>query len=286
MIEEKNNYFTSNEIICAYEQIPDLLRTRYIITDYSTNKNDIRTCSLENLDLKNVKTVLELGCGYGFFVEKLYSRLHQDAKITGIDLVNNNREIYLHSIATTGYSGDFICDDAHIIQNFDSEMYDLIISSYSLYFFPYLIKELSRLLKKNGIFIAITHSKYSLHEIIELLPLCISQFSKIQIDEFHIQKLFSAFSLENGLSQLQPYFKTIEKISYANKIKFPFNSLNDCISYLNKKKNLIYKDISSFDPHDIVGIESCIEKKIFDFGKNNNGIELTKDDAIFRCFKC
>ena len=133
-----NSLYTTKEITKTYEQVHDLLLTRYIIKNYSTNKKDIRDVAIEGMNLKNVKTVLELGCGYGFFIEKLKGLLNDSAVVIGIDMVENNREPFLHSVASIQYKGEFITGRAEIIRKMPDESFDLIITSYSLYFFRIL----------------------------------------------------------------------------------------------------------------------------------------------------
>src|SRR5208283_926246 len=169
------NLYSPEDITRTYEQVHDLLLTRYIIKYYSKNKTDVRDVALEGLNLSKVRRVLELGCGYGFFIEKLKGLLHENAAIIGIDLVENNREPFLHSVASIQYKGEFITGSADIIKEMPESIFDLIIASYSLYFFPHLISDVARLLMPHGIFIVLTHSQNSLQEVIKYVVDCMRQ---------------------------------------------------------------------------------------------------------------
>jgi len=280
-----NNLYSQNDITSTYEQVHDLLLTRYIIKKYSSNKSDIRDVALTNLNCKSAKKVLELGCGYGFFIEKLKDRVHDSAVIIGIDMVENNREPFLHSVSSIQYKGEFISGNADIIKEMPGGSFDLIITSYSLYFFPHLIPDIARVLTPDGVFIAITHSKNTLKEAILFIRSCMKSVGSLDKEETVINKLFSAFSLEEGRSQLEKYFNRVERLDYANSMVFSAEHINDFIFYIQKKKNLIYKEVMELMPEKLDDIVQCVEQRIIDYTNTNRSIKLNKDDAVFRCFE-
>jgi ubiquinone/menaquinone biosynthesis C-methylase UbiE len=283
-----NGLYSSGEITKTYEQVHDLLLTRYIIKTYSTNKNDVRDVAIAGLNLKKVKRVLELGCGYGFFIEKLKGMLNDNAVIIGVDMVENNREPFLHSVASIQYKGEFITGRADIIKEMSNESFDLIITSYSLYFFPHLLSNISRILSPTGVFIVVTHSEKALREAIEVIKNCMRNIG-IHIEEDTIlNKLFYSFSIENGTEQLNKYFCRIEKLNYYNSVVFTYENINDCIFYIHQKKNLIYKEVIEKMPEKVVETEQCVERKIIEYTKKNGSMTLNKNDGIFRCYgpKC
>ncbi len=280
-----NDLYSRNDITKTYEQVHDLLLTRYIIKTYSLNKSDIRDIALNNLNCNKVKKVLELGCGYGFFIEKLKGRINEGAVIIGVDMVENNREPFLHSVSSIQYKGEFISGSADIIREMPQASFDLIITSYSLYFFPHLIPEIARVLAPDGVFIAVTHSKNTLHEAIHFIRSCINSIGSLDAKETVINKLFSAFSLEEGGYQLERYFNRVERLDYNNAMIFPADHINDFIFYIDKKKNLIYKEVMELMPEKMGDIIQCVDNKINEFVRANGTISLNKDDAVFRCFE-
>ena len=279
------NLYSPEDITRTYEKVHDLLLTRYIIKSYSTNKSDIRDVALDKLKINNVKKVLELGCGYGFFIEKLKGLLHDSAVIIGIDMVENNREPFLHSVASIQYKGEFITGNADIIKEMPKASFDMIITSYSLYFFPYLIPEISRILAHDGVFIAITHSKNTLQEVIQLITSCMKEFGINKQDESVINKLFLAFSGEEGKSQLEKYFNRVEKLDFKNSMVFPTDHLDDLIFYIEKKKNLIYKEVLDLMPKRLDDVHRCVESRIIEYSNRYGSMILNKDDAVFRCYQ-
>jgi SAM-dependent methyltransferase len=281
---KKENIYTKDEIERTYKEVHDLLVTKHIIKSYSTNKNDIRDIALNGIDLSKKGRVLELGCGYGFFIEKLNNRLLDDAVICGVDLVENNREIYLNTVGSIGYRGTFLKDSVEVMKNFKDSSYDLIIASYSLYFFPGILDEVARILKPDGVFITLTHSMYSLREITDLIPECIESIGINAPEEIKLNKLFMQFSKENGNNKLLPYFEIVEKIDFDNKMIFQIDHIDDCIYYIEKKRHLIYKEVLDRYPDMVVDLESCLSQRVFYHAKINKEIVITKDDAVFRCY--
>jgi ubiquinone/menaquinone biosynthesis C-methylase UbiE len=277
--------YTFNDIKNTYDKVSDLLISKDIIKTYSTNKEDIRSKALEGVDISGAVNVLELGCGYGFFIESLRNRLNGNANIIGIDIVENNREAYLQNISAIGYKGEFIQCNVDKITDFDDEKYDLVIASYSLYFFPHLIPQISRILKKNGLFITITHSDLSLQTVIDLIVKSLS-LARINVqNQLAITSLFKNFSSQNGYDKLSPYFPNIRMIKYQNNLVFPYENIDDCMNYIEKKRYLIYKEILDSNPNKIDEYNQILYSQVTNYSFFNQGIILNKDDSIFRCWK-
>ena len=132
--------FSYEDIRKTYEEVVWHRRCKDIIQGYALNTKDIRDVALEGADLSHVHRVLDLGCGYGFFTERLTGRLGSQAHITGIDVIEkNNRDSFLHAVDHMGYTGTFIQGSADLIRDMADSGFDLVITSYSLYFFPHLI---------------------------------------------------------------------------------------------------------------------------------------------------
>lgn len=273
--------YSMDDIRKTYEMIHDHKFTRDVIAQYSTNQADIRAVALAGLDLSRCRTVLDLGCGYGLFVERLRGRLAPGAQITGLDMLESNRRGFLHTLEDIGYAGTFVKGGAELIR--DMPRFDLIIASYSLYFFPYLISEIARALKDDGLFITVTHSKFSLQEITRLIPGSMAHSGLTPPERITIEALFEAFSLEDGLAQLRPHFTAIETIPFPNTMVFPTEKINDCIHYLSMKRHLLFKEVADRHPERMEDVQSHFYQRIHHQAHVQGAFTLTKDDAIFRC---
>ncbi|HPX17821.1 MAG TPA: class I SAM-dependent methyltransferase [Deltaproteobacteria bacterium] len=277
--------YSLKDIQNAYQIIQEHMQTKKIIQEHAINRQDIREVALDSLDLSKVEQVLDLGCGYGFFTEKLRGRLKEGAHILGIDLVDRqNREVFLKTVDEIGYRGEFIHSQADIIKDMDGSRFDLVIASYSLYFFPHLIPDIARVLSPGGIFITVTHSRHSLKEVTELIPRCIEIMGLTPPQEITINRLFQSFCMENGEEQLTPFFEKVDRILYRNDLLFSLDRISECIDYLDKKRHLIFKDVMESHPQKMKDVVSSFHAMILELAKERGRVVLTKDDAVFRCF--
>jgi SAM-dependent methyltransferase len=276
--------YSHEDIRNTYEPIRDHMMAKDIIQQYALNPLDIRDVALEGLNLRGVSRVLDIGCGYGFFTEKLGGRLCEGAMIHGLDAVEkNNRETFLETVGSMGYQGEFIHGRADIIREMQASCFDLVVASYSLYFFPQLIPDIARVLTREGLFITVTHSRHSLREVTRYIPRSMEMMGLNPPAEMAINRLLSAFSLENGEARLSPYFERVDRIVYANDLLFPFDRIMECINYLDKKKYLIMKDVSENCPHKLEDMLGYFNAMVYDHARLHGEIIITKDDAVFRC---
>ena len=279
-----NCIYSPDDIRRSYCKIGAHRQSRDTILRFSTNALDIREVALAGLDLSPVRKVLDLGCGYGFFSEKLTGVLDRRAHITGIDMVVSNREPYLDVLASSGFKGNFVPGSSEIIGTMERGSFDLVAASYSLYFFPHLIGEIARILSPGGIFIAITHSRFTMKEILNFIPSCMKEAGAEPPRELVIQKLFAAFSLENGEALLRPRFERVERIVFNNTLSIPQEDVKHFVAYLEGKKPLFLKDVRDAWPGKVARVRDCFYRKVHDYSREvKDGLIITKDDGIFRC---
>ncbi|MCU0575300.1 MAG: class I SAM-dependent methyltransferase [Desulfobacterota bacterium] len=276
--------FSHEDIRKTYEELAWHRRSKDIIQEYALNLKDIRDVALEGIDATKAAAVLDLGCGYGFFTEKLTGRLRPGAKIIGIDVVNHsNRQTFLDTVTLMGYSAAFIQGSADMIRDMADASFDLVIASYSLYFFPHLIPQIARVLRSSGIFIVVTHSRYSLQELTSFVPFSMKTAGLQMPEDLRINMLFRSFSLEDGGLQLDPYFRDVERIPYENSLVFPLDRFDACIDYLDTKKHLLLKEVNDVHPGKFDVVLAVLVKTLFDHARAHGKVLITKDDGIFRC---
>jgi SAM-dependent methyltransferase len=163
------------------------------------------------------------------------------------------------------------------------ESFDLVIASFSLYFFPHMISRIAKVLRRTGLFIAVTHSRHTLHEVIRFVPSCMRAVGLTPPDDLRINRLFRMFSLEEGASQLSPHFEEVERILYENSLVFPFDQFDECVEYLDTKKHLIFKEVSEMYPYKIEDVAAAFNMALFEHARLHGKVLITKDDGIFRC---
>lgn len=275
--------YTKNEIKETFSNTKKHQLTGKIIRDHSTNKTDIREFALKNVDLVKAKHILDLGCGYGFFTAGLKGKVKKDVHIVGLDVQEIYQKSFLKTCQNIGAIGEFHASDAKELLTYPSHSFDVIISSFSIYFFPDIINDIARILKQNGKFIVITHSQNSLAELIKHLPNTISNLG-ISIPEIlSIQRLFYNFSLEQGEKRLKPFFKTVKKRAYKNKLYFNHNDIKKLKPYLDMKKYILLKEISDTSPDQIGIALDMLMSSLVKETKRTGSISFTKDDAVFIC---
>ena len=193
----------------------------------------------------------------------------------GIDRCIENKHFFLDSCAAAGLKGKFIKSDMSILNKIESDNYDFILCSYALYFFPEVIPQISRILKHDGIFIAVTHAKNHLNELISYIKNIQKKNNSKSEVNIPYEKLINNFSDENGNQVLSPYFKNIKKIDYKSFLVFSENEISDLIMYLKLKYSFYVEN----DEKLINDIISQLKKDIITM----KGFKFAKDDVIFIC---
>jgi ubiquinone/menaquinone biosynthesis C-methylase UbiE len=250
-----------------------------LIRRFSTNKEDIREKALNHADLSNCLNILELGCAFGAFTEALKDKLHSDARITGIDIIPEYKLFFLEACRRAGYKGQFYSAGIDLINKFKSGSFDLIICSYALYFFPEMIPEISRLLKKGGKFITITHSHNDMHEIVTLVRKILKNKGLPHEKSLPIEAIFEQFSAENGKKLLKPSFGQITEIEFKNALVFQPQDINHFIDYFQFKKSFF---LTGNDVHN-KSVINLLTQELQDVACKNDFITMCKDDKIFIC---
>jgi ubiquinone/menaquinone biosynthesis C-methylase UbiE len=252
-----------------------------VIARHLTSKNDIRDMAFDGIDLSDKHDVLDLGCGFGFFTEGLAGRNHNIAQITGIDRHPEYEWFFFLSCEKVGIHipKKFISSGSNALRKLETGSFDLVLCSYALYFFPEMIAEISRVMKKDGLLIAITHATPHMHQFSEFVRVLLSRNGLQQEKLNPYEALIGRFSDKNGFTMLSRHFDTICTKNYRAKLVFERDDFEDFAAYFNFKHSFFIP--SSMDPddrwHNVVLGEM---KARFSSGK---GMEITKDDVIFIC---
>jgi DNA-binding transcriptional MerR regulator/trans-aconitate methyltransferase len=254
IIEQYKNAKNLNDRISLHEK-------------YSTNKQGWFNWLFNQIDFSKVNRLLELGCGNG--------KLWQENRI---DL--RNREIFLSDISEgmveevrNKLGTDFNCivADAEKIP-FKDEYFDSIIANHVLFYLNDLnlgLKEISRVLKPDGILYCSTYGKSHMKEITEIVQ---NFDSSINLSN---HSLYDIFGLENGEDILSNYFSNIQRMDYQDSLEITESKpLIDYIMSCHGNQNeILGPRLNEFKEY----IEELLKK--------NGKIIVTKQAGLFVCIK-
>ena len=203
------NLLSSDEEIVEQYRNATNLRVRIQLHHlYSTNPVEWFSWLRQKIDFSKINRLLELGCGNG------------DLWIgNAVDL--RNREIFLSDLSegmledaksrlSDEYS--FMQMDAQNIP-FKKDFFDAVVANHLLFYLsdlPLDLSEITRVLKKSGVFYASTYGKSHMKEINELAQ----EFdSRIRLSTTFLPEQFGK---ENGKEILSRYFDDVERFDYTD----------------------------------------------------------------------
>jgi SAM-dependent methyltransferase len=228
-----------------------------IIRALSGNKTDIRIIAKKMIEWKNVRRVIDLGCGYGWFEDAL-----EDANldlIVGIDYLSENAAPFIHHAKKIAKDVVFKNSALPAAIDFPTGYFNLVICAYSLYFFPDILPEVKRILSDEGSFIVITHSESMLEE------------GKRFFDFKNLRKIIENFSAENGEALLSKHFRHITSVDYPNSLIFHKGDEKELAEYIDFKREFIKRDA---DPN-------LVRETMLGELSKNGEFRLNKNDKIF-----
>jgi SAM-dependent methyltransferase len=248
-----------------------------MIRRHSTHPEDVREVLLRGLDLTGARDVLDLGCGFGFMAGTVAARAALAARITGVDACAVNAAPFVGSVAaaTSADDGRFPTARFHAMQ-IDSALpwpdasFDLVIGSYSLYFFPDVLPEIARVLRPDGSFLTLTHSERSFVEMLRA--------AELDVESSPLVTLVRRFSAENAGPRLARHFTEVERIDYPNRLRFGPAEVDEVVTYLCFKLPLL---CTPEHPADVR--REPATASIQAWMREHGELIVTKDDAGFRC---
>lgn len=245
-----------DKIIKSYSDHVFHKKIGILIKRCSKNKEDIRDEIKKIIDLNAYRRLLDLGCGYGWFLESVPDGFDL---IVGIDCNDENEEEFINIAKKKAKQAIFkkLLLPSHI--DMPSHYFDLITCAYSLYFFPEALSEIKRLLDYKGIFIAITHSKHMLEE------------GEKFFDFHNLRKLIESFCAENGYDILKHYFNHVEYYDYLNELIFKEDDCWALEQYIDFKRAFIEQDVEP----------DMVKEKMLNELKEKKTLTFNKNDRIF-----
>jgi SAM-dependent methyltransferase len=218
-----------NDVVRSYADLPVHKVIGELIQRHSENKRDIRQVAQSLVDWRGVHTILDCGCGYGWFEKSLEGPFD---KMIGVDCLEENRAAFLAAaqrIATEAVFRNLLLPAP---LDLPADQFDCVVSAYSLYFFPDMVGEIKRVLRPGGTFLIVTHSESMLEE------------GEHFFDFRNLKKIIRGFSSENGEDLLSRHFSRITMVDYSNALVFDRKSGEDLSLYIDFKKEFISKDVA------------------------------------------
>jgi hypothetical protein len=147
---------------------------------------------------------------------------------------------------------------------------DLVVASYSIYFFPDLLSEVSRVLRAEGLFLAITHS--------EKTPRSLCEAAGLDQAASPLVAYVRKFSAENGRTLLSRFFGQVESTNYLNDLCFEPRHVEELCEYMRFKLPLLVAD----NPRP-AELSPEIRTRLAEGVRADGRLLINKDDAVFRC---
>jgi ubiquinone/menaquinone biosynthesis C-methylase UbiE len=241
-----------------------------IIRARSTNAGDVREFALRDMDLSGVRRVLDLGCGFGFMAGFVAGRVAPDAWIVGLDACPANERPFLECVRATRRDGEFVCQQVDARLGWPDRSFDLVVASYSLYFFPGVIPEVARVLSPRGSFVALTHEEASCRDLLRAAQTWGSQARMVPISR--------QFSAEAGGALLAPWFGQIERVDYPNSLVFEAEHGDELLAYLGFKLPFVAPGWAARGK-----VPEAIQRAALVALAREGRVALAKNDAAFRC---
>jgi ubiquinone/menaquinone biosynthesis C-methylase UbiE len=263
----------------VYSDIDALVSAADIIVAHSTNKKNIRELALEELDLGACEDILDLGCAFGPFTRVLKGKVHPDACVTGIDCHRHYEDVFRRSCTEAGVKGKFYASGISEIAAFEEKSFDLILSSYSLYFFPEYLCRISELLKDSGIFVAVTHCLPHMKELTDLVKNILVKTHRFAAADLPLETLIARFSNENGYEILSPWMGNIKTLEYKNSLIFGPADVTAFIEYFRYKSDFFIPSVTYSKDNLMENIEFMLKKEML----SDRSLVISKDDVIFVC---
>lgn len=252
------------ESASAHETVSAIIRRR------STNRTDVREVALRDLDLSFAKSILDLGCGFGFMAEALARRAAPDARLVGVDVWGSNEAPFLQRAAAAGRKASFACMQVDSELPWPDRSFDLVVCSYSLYFFADVLPEVARVLAPDGLFLAVTHSENSFVGMLRAAGLAEAESELLSVSR--------SFSVENGPRLLNRWFGEVTRIDYYNSLRFKTEHADELLTYLKFKLPFL---VPGSQPGD------DLPEAVAQFARGSlsrtGEVVVEKNDATFRC---
>lgn len=202
---------------------------------YSVNKQGFGKWLFSQYDIKSGDRILELGSGNGDLWAASIETLSKE-----VDLYLSDFSSGMVDIIKEKYSSFNVNVKVIDIQDipFDDSSFDIVIANMMLYHVPNLekgLKEVSRVLKPDGVFYSATFGEEGLSQYINDVLYNLEFIDK--------ETTSYSFTLQKGNSVLKPYFANISCVEYIDRLEI--SDATDLVGYI--KTMAVMSGVKMFD---------------------------------------
>ena len=211
--------------------------------------------------------ILELGCGPGYLWKECGQPIPASWNITLSDLSPGMVDAAWRNLVVTGRNFKFEQIDAQSIP-YPDETFDAVIANHMLYHVPdrrKALSEIKRVLKADGRLFAGTLGADHMREMWDQLE---------RVAPIQRETITSAFTLENGMAQLQEFFPHVEVSTYEDNLRV--TDVPAIMAYIRSMTSTAEFSEAQFQ---------SIEREFTDAMKTNGEIFITKDSGLFEAQK-
>jgi SAM-dependent methyltransferase len=270
MVGPEASGFDVCDVLTPYARPGDHAAMTDLVRRYSTNRSDVREVALEGVDLSRVRSVLDLGCGYGFMTEVLARRCPEGVVVTGVDALPANGPPFLEALARARRSGCFRALRLGRSLPWPDRSFDVVVASYSLYYFVEAIPEISRILDPKGVFLALTHCRNTLARVVAI--------GGLPTTGTLLARLMRCFCNECALERLQPWFEDVHRTDFPNRLVFSIEDRSDLLRFVTFKLPQLLPPGSS-----LAEFRRRLCRDVSDALTRSGRMVIEKDDAILHC---
>jgi len=233
---------------------------------YSQNKESWFPWIFKHCGIENAGTVLEIGCGNGEFWIQNRESIPGKLKV----ILSDSSEGVLREVAKKlGEDKRFSLRamDMACLEVPDHTA-DIVIANHVLFYaedIPKVLKEIKRVLKKDGRLVCSTYGEKHMHEIGDMMK---------RFDDRIVlaaENLYELFGKTNGKEILSPFFSGVEWIEYEDSL------------FVTKEEDLIDYIKSCHGNQNRYIVDKYREFRTFVHEEMGRGLHVTKEAGIFLC---
>ncbi len=213
--------------------------------------------------------ILEIGCGDGTLWRENLSRLPKEISITLSDISDGMIRDARRAIGSGDDRFSFHTLDCHHLP-FETQTFDLVIANHVLFYcqnIPLVCREVFRVLKSGGRFLASTYGSNHMKEV----SLLVQAFDERIV--LSAEKLYEHFGRENGGKILGEFFPKVSWSTYEDSLLVL--EPDPLVSYV----------LSCHGNQSQYLLDRYQEFRAFVKKKTTKGFRITKDAGLFLCIK-